>query len=724
MASAGYAQQPLSSLPNAGDLFVGQTTGSSLSSIYPAGGPISFSQASMAQSHQAFTMPSHSMTSQAPVPITQSPFTIRDFADGHLQHGATAGANTLSSASLGDLFPGSFDMEGFDFPEFDNRYGAAEFGMLNHMSTGMANSPPSDSTGTFHPSSSSYTSATMSTVYEHSPSEETQYPYQTSQHVGQWSTDPSAADVRAAATKYLLRASSQDGPPAFAIGNSALPSPSSISSPQGMAMAGYDDSPTNKNLLTNANPSPQAQARPDHVQSHQRQGLSAVSASATFTPSVKVQTLPSRRHRNPSTVYEDVKNPYSYTAAFHSLTALIQRRFSPHKTAHIAKALAAIRPSFISSTMKLNRDDLIFMEKCLQRTLWEFEDFISATATPTIICRRTGEVVAVGKEFSILTGWSANVLLGREPNLNINRGGGDLSSGPPGTGASSLGGTNTPRNPTDTRTEHPVNIVDLLDDDSVCDFFDDYAHLAFGDSRGSVTTPCTLRKYRTANDINLTGNWEDQVGSKLKRRRDPGPTSGSKGDGGLVTQLGNDNGTVDCMLCWSVKRDVFDIPMLCVLNVSLALLQPRTDHFLTDPSLTIESLGSPLHVMNMVTTFTTFPSNTGQMKETAGRTRTRFYLIIFPLGFPLMFWEAPNYASYIPNVGIRAFVIRELSSPNFTEQSPSPQPSLPPTPQATLLHLVSNALILAERERHHSAAPTSLKHLIYQYSSIHHLMSY
>lgn len=562
------------------NLFAGQQTPSY--PVFQSGsGHLSLPQTPVDTPDQPFSMPQQSIVHQAHLPMEQHPFPMSDYGGGTLQHNAAMAAGPMEN-----LFPDSFDMGTLDHFNFDNRYGLAEFGMLNQMSTGMANSPPSDATGTFNQSGGTYTPGKISSVYGHSPStEDAQYPYPSNQ-IGQWPSG-SPSDARPNPGRYGVSGQSQDlldgmvkqeAPSVFAIGNSAVPSPSSMSSPQGM-LAGYGDNPASKNLYTNLNPpSHQVQVPPDppHTQSHQPQELSAVSASVTLTPTVKegVPTLApvSRRNRNPSTVYEDVKQPYSYTAAFHSLAALIQRRFSPHRTAHIAKALAAIRPSFISCTMKLNKDDLVFMEKCLQRTLWEYEDFISATGTPTIICRRTGEVVAVGKEFSILTGWTSNVLLGREPNLNVNQGGSDISNSAPapgGTRASTRGETNPLRNPVEARTDTPINIVDLLDDDSVCDFFSDYAHLAFDDSRGSVIRPCKLLKYRTSMDTSYDDNHDDQVGSRSKRSRDAGlrgDDQAVEGEAGM-RQLGKADGKVDCMLCWSVKRDVFDIPMLCVMNV-------------------------------------------------------------------------------------------------------------------------------------------------------------
>ncbi|KFY14803.1 hypothetical protein V491_05899, partial [Pseudogymnoascus sp. VKM F-3775] len=211
-------------------------------------------------------------------------------------------------------------------------------------------------------------------------------------------------------------------------------------------------------------------------------------------PVPKFQSVmaPTKRGRDPSSIYSSVTEPYSYTTGFHALTAFIQRRFSANATLRIAKSLGSIRPSFISCTKTLNREDLIFMEKCFQRTLFEYEDFMRDCSTPTLVCRRSGEVAAVNKEFSLLTGWSKNVLLGREKNENVNRGRtGNMSA------ASSQGGRSgmaTPRarantsSAVDAQPGRPsyVLLAELMDDDSVVEFYEDFARLAFGDSRGSV----------------------------------------------------------------------------------------------------------------------------------------------------------------------------------------------------------------------------------------------
>ena len=213
------------------------------------------------------------------------------------------------------------------------------------------------------------------------------------------------------------------------------------------------------------------------------------------------------------------------------------------------------------------------MEKCFQRTLYEYEDFISKSGTPTIVCRRTGEVAAVGKEFSILTGWKKNVLLGKEPNLNVNTGG---VSAQPSITASSTGTMNTPRmtqvprpDPVDPSRPQPVFLAELLDEDSVIEFYEDFARLAFGDSRGTVTTRCKLMKYKTQEDISLAAN--ETAAESLSRRRKITQSYGRNVIAGEaeIEDLASQDGKIECSYCWFVKRDVFDIPMLIVMNVSL-----------------------------------------------------------------------------------------------------------------------------------------------------------
>lgn len=520
------------------------------------------SNQNMHMNPQSFVNQRMSTAQPQPFMYSQQPTLLESF-------GSTSQPNNqvppgpMPNLFAGDPFP-EFDN---DQMGFDNKFGALEFNMLNEMSSGLADTPPSDNVGGFEPTDSIIHG--LPTEFGSSPTAAQQWSYSqpvSSQgaiayNVGGQEHDRFDGFVKQEEMQrsYAPQSSSKRGP-------SSYPSPSSGPSPQGMMMAGFEGNPTTKEASTNNNPSHQAQ-EPQEAQALQPPTASATSASvipAATTSTIPattmlVQTFSSRRGRNPSTVYNMVTVPYSYTKAFHDLMALIRNRFSQKRTAQIAKALASIRPSFISSLTNLDDDDRVFMEKCLQRTLLEYEDNLSLTGTPTLLCRRTGEVVAVSEGFTILTGWRKAILLGKEPNLNVNKGG-DTSS-PPGPSASNSRGTNTPRIPDgsslDDLRPKPVSIVELLDDESACDFFEDYAHLAFGDSRGSVTTPCKFVRYKTAKDKDLENSLDSEVGSRLKRQR----------DANHVGRRGENSYKVDCMLCWSVKRDVFNIPMLFVMNI-------------------------------------------------------------------------------------------------------------------------------------------------------------
>ena len=518
----------------------------------------------------------------------------------------------------------NFDLASMNF---GNHYGALEFGMLGHMATGADATPPSDAAtqrGSIN-GSNQYHMPLGS--FSESPNAHRAFSYNETV-LPDW---PNGQNL------YGQQFQLSDGPHAYAIetNNPTFTSPDSASSPPGLVK--FEESPTmtsnsfRSSIVTSAPTSNHAMVSVPKQQNPFRQ-------PHISTPQLKAKSqLPvksSKRPRDPSSIYTTVTSPYSYTTGFHSLIAYLQRRFaaSPSKTLTIAKSLASIRPSFIATTKTLNRDDLIFMEKCFQRTLWEYEGFIEGVGTPTIVARRTGEVAAVGKEFSILTGWKKDVLLGREPNLNINRGGSPgANSTSPGSGANTNSrgaatGMNTPTtrgvNNQQQNEEggekrlQPVFLAELLDDESVVEFYEGFARLAFGDSRGSVMGKGKLLKYRTKEEqiaLELKGEAESgtarpnsQGGDKANNgeyrkgvadgvQPQHGPDSagikrmnsgvvkrqtelkkdGIAGEKGMQN-LGFKDGKVECTYCWTVKRDVFDIPMLIVMNVSIVIREHPT----------------------------------------------------------------------------------------------------------------------------------------------------
>jgi hypothetical protein len=460
----------------------------------------------------------------------------------------------------------NFDLEGLNF---GNHYGALEFGMLNHMSSGAGETPSKESISS---------SVGLSDLAYNNG----QQVYNNIAQYGQMYPQEIVPDY--SGQNHLFNNVHQGLPHAYAIatGPASHQSPSTDASP-GPSGLGFDSSPT----TTTANFTPATTPHLTSASHRPAKRQDTKGASNKFGPA----SVLGKRSRDPSSIYDTVHEPYSYTTGFHSLTAFLQRRFSANKTLRIAKALASIRPSFISCTKTLGRQDLIFMEKCFQRTLFEYEHFMIDCATPTIVCRRTGEIAASNQEFTMLTGWKKNVLLGKEPNLNVNSGrsfseGG--SSGPASLGNTGRAGISTPRmRPLSLADEQgkegrpqPVFLAELLDDDSVIEFYEDFARLAFGDSRGSVTTRCRLLKYQSKEELENSKSPEQNDGV-LKHSRKPEPAGGIGGMGNRVREIDGEHGIknrskdgkIDCSYCWTVKRDVFDIPMLIVMNVCLLFTQ-------------------------------------------------------------------------------------------------------------------------------------------------------
>jgi hypothetical protein len=475
-------------------------------------------------------------------------------------------SNDVHSSFGGALFDPSnpalfnFDLEGLNF---GNHYGALEFGMLGHMSSGAAETPPKDASGSISSQGiGDVTNFNNGGLFGNNMS----------QYGSMYSHDMLGDFGHTNNQAFPIH---QGLPHAYAIatGPASHHSPSTDASP-GPSGLGFDGSPKATTYTPSNTPNPQsAAARPAKRQDTK-------SAAGKFGPA----SVLGKRSRDPSSIYDTVHEPYSYTTGFHSLTAFLQRRFSANKTLRIAKSLASIRPSFISCTKGLGRQDLIFMEKCFQRTLFEYEEFMLNCCTPTLVCRRTGEVAAVNQEFTLLTGWKKDVLLGKETNLNINNGrsGADSTSGPPSINNTGRAGLTTPRmrplNLVDQQGKEakpqPVFLAELLDDDSVIDFYEDFARLAFGDSRGSVTTRCRLLKYRTKESNETSPEQKQDETNKKKKEVNPAGIGGM-GDRvrGIEGEHGIDrlqrDGKLDCSYCWTVKRDVFDIPMLIVMNVSI-----------------------------------------------------------------------------------------------------------------------------------------------------------
>jgi hypothetical protein len=114
-----------------------------------------------------------------------------------------------------------------------------------------------------------------------------------------------------------------------------------------------------------------------------------------------------------SHIYSDKMKPFPYTEGYHFLIKHITANLEKADVLRIVRALAIFRPSLIALQMPLTEEDEVFVERCIQRTILEFGKLISFSGTPTVVWRRTCEMVVVGAEFSMLTQWSKDYLTGR-----------------------------------------------------------------------------------------------------------------------------------------------------------------------------------------------------------------------------------------------------------------------------------------------------------------------
>lgn len=467
----------------------------------------------------------------------------------------------ISNMSSAFFDPGNpalynFNLEGLNF---GSQYGAMEFGMLNHMSSGAADTPPRDpSSFSQQGAGDGFTAGAFGNGM--------------GQFDGGMIGDILSIDQ--SGNPLYTQGNLQHGLPhayAIAAGPTSLQSPSTENeSPQPSHNIAFESSPTTANF--NNGPGATVLAAANR------------SKSKPNIPKAFPQSLLGKRQRDSSVVYEAVTEPFPYVQGFHRLIAFLQKRFraSGDRLVRVAQALGSFRPSLLSCTRTLNRADLVFMEKCFQRTLFEYEDFMNNGSSPTVVCRRTGEIAAVNKEFTALTGWPKEVLLGAESNRNVNLGGSSAAASGATTETMTtpklLNLNNQAENKGKTTSDptslerHPLFIAELMDDDSVVQFYEDFAHHAFSDSRSSVTRKCRLLKYRTQENIEQASNSSVQESPPKDPRSVFLSNRVARIDGEHGISRIAKGGKLECTYCWVVRRDTFDMPMMIVINVSIPCL--------------------------------------------------------------------------------------------------------------------------------------------------------
>ncbi|CAB4256688.1 similar to Saccharomyces cerevisiae YBR239C ERT1 Transcriptional regulator of nonfermentable carbon utilization [Maudiozyma barnettii] len=151
----------------------------------------------------------------------------------------------------------------------------------------------------------------------------------------------------------------------------------------------------------------------------------------------------SLRYATPMEIYTQINMPFSHTSGFHHLLVYLKGRFNQDDVVEMCRSLAEFRPIFIACSVTLTEEDMIFMEQVYQRTLLEYAKFIELSGTPTCVWRRNGQISYVNEEFEILTGWKREELLNK---LTF--------------------------------------VVEILDDESVRDYFKTFSSIAYKDFKG------------------------------------------------------------------------------------------------------------------------------------------------------------------------------------------------------------------------------------------------
>jgi PAS domain-containing protein len=528
----------------------------------PTGGPgqvpASVQEVPQFNNPQAPISPPYSQNTQGP--MSSVPSTA--------PHGAPAQIQQWFDPSDPALF--NFDISSLNF---GNHYGALEMGMLGHMSSGAAETPPSDN-NLMNPLNQAAGMYNQQVPYGDNPGMATTIAYgPDGLPAAEWQNAPSRqGSIQmqtpnntpiTASLDHSHRQDSLHGPHAFAIGQG----PSSISS---ASPASTDvNPPYDTDTTMGAGPffpgagQQQVHQRPPHVSRMHGENRPPSNALQPIPPNVM-----RKRRRDTKWIYTDITKPFNYVASFHHLFRIIERRYSASSVKKVRSSFASFRPALMTSAAEMDQEDLIHQEQALQRSLIQLEEFFSEVGTPSLIFRRTGEVVWMNKEFSILTGWQREVLLGKEPNMNVNVG--QVHSND--SGASTRNST-TPvmagQEPGSVR--NPVNITELMDERSAVEFFDDFAETAYLNSRGAPCRRVMMLRYWTKEDVARNEELKTNTTNGKPSKQEPliklegGPVH--RGEAAM-SRLGAKDGLVDCMVQWNVKRDNVDMPMLVCMHVS------------------------------------------------------------------------------------------------------------------------------------------------------------
>ncbi|KAH7074244.1 transcription activator of gluconeogenesis [Paraphoma chrysanthemicola] len=457
----------------------------------------------------------------------------------------------------------NFDISSLNF---GNHYGALEFGMLGHMSSGAVDAPHDNGMMNAMNQNPNMYGPQMTGGYPGPANPSGGLSFGPNGHpTGEWHESqsrqgsmhvhtPNNTPATATLDQNGNRHDSLNGPHAFAIGQG--PASHSTASPASTDASAFEsENPmSTATFFANTNRT-QPQRSPTLTrQNDNRQRSSAL--QPIHSNGIR------KRNRDTKSIYEGIRKPYDYVKGYHRLFLTCHKKFDKVGLAQAQEYLTNYRPVLVSVHGDMDTADLVHQERGLQRNLMTLEEHFEQVGTPFLICRRSGEVVGCNKEFTILTGWRKEVLLGHQPNLNVNLGN---SRGADESELSTQ--TNTTPNLTGQEPDpgaQAVNVVQLMDAKGALKYLEKFSELCWQDPHGHAKQRTNMLRYQTKADF-------DRI-QEMKANSDHKDIV--KMEGGAVHQgesamqrLGAKNGMVDCMIWWHIKRDTFEMPLLVCMSV-------------------------------------------------------------------------------------------------------------------------------------------------------------
>lgn len=464
----------------------------------------------------------------------------------------------------------NFDISSLNF---GNHYGALEFGMLGHMSSGAAETPPNDNgmmnqqqpVNMYSPQvqtgfvNHSQQSSMMTMDPNSMPPEDWQQPG--SRNGSLQVQTPHGTPTTAPIEHNNYRHDSLNGPRAYAIGQG--PGSHHTASPASTdANSTYEADNPMASAAFFANPYQQQPNRSPTISRRQQENRPSSNAlQPIHSNGVR------KRHRDTKSIYQGIIKPHDYVKGYHKLFQLILTKYSRPWAAKAQEYVQNFRGVLVDVHSKLEKEDLIHQEKGLQRHLLTLQEHFAEVGTPFIICRRSGEIVGMNKEFTILTGWKREVLLGQEPNLTVNQHGDrDPNESEMSTRTNTTPTISAQQSESESEPQ-PVNIIQLMEPKSALQYLQRFSELAYQDPRGFAHQRVNMLRYQTKADVERLAEREVRRDEKEVIKTEGGGVSVHQGESAMQ-RLGAKKGMVDCMIWWHIKRDIFDMPVLVCMSVS------------------------------------------------------------------------------------------------------------------------------------------------------------